>query len=178
MCAAQGDIASSDKTPVRWHQQFRKILSRDHNKQIKLWKIIINKHVLRNLQLCNNISVSFSTTIAKFADVLLMALAIFSDIIVVSLLMRLMTLYLVSLKITTIDDFTALALLRPSNYRFNFLFYWYAPRVFFLRSWMRFRVPHLCSKIPKMYNWSMDSGVHSVCFGCNFAIKSVVEFLR
>ena len=29
---------------------------------------------------------------------------------------------------------------------------------------MSFRVPHLCSKILKIYNWSMDSGVHSVCF--------------
>ena len=29
---------------------------------------------------------------------------------------------------------------------------------------MCFRVPHLCSKIPKIYNWSMASSVHSVCF--------------
>ena len=34
----------------------------------------------------------------------------------------------------------------------------------FLRSSMCFRVPHLCSKIPKINNWSMDNGVHSVCF--------------
>ena len=43
-----------------------------------------------------------------------------------------------------------------------FFLCWYAPWVFF-RSSMCFRVPHLCSKIPKIYNWSMDSGVHSVC---------------
>ena len=48
----------------------------------------------------------------------------------------------------------------------------------FLRSSMCFRVPHLCSKIPKINNWSMDSGVHSVCFRGDFAIKTVVEFLR
>ena len=30
---------------------------------------------------------------------------------------------------------------------------------FFLRSSTCFRVPHLCSKIPKIYNRSMDSGV-------------------
>ena len=34
---------------------------------------------------------------------------------------------------------------------------------YFLRSSMWFRVPHLCSKIPKINNWSMDRGVHSVC---------------
>ena len=39
--------------------------------------------------------------------------------------------------------------------------YWYAPWVL-LRSSMCFRVPNLFSKIPKIYNWSMDSGVHSV----------------
>ena len=33
-----------------------------------------------------------------------------------------------------------------------------------LRSSMCFRVPHLCPKIPKIYHWSMDSGVHCVCF--------------
>ena len=43
---------------------------------------------------------------------------------------------------------------------------------------MCFRVPHFCSKIPKIYNWSMDSGVHSVCFRGDFAIKIVVGFLR
>ena len=43
---------------------------------------------------------------------------------------------------------------------------------------MCFRVPHLCSKIPKIYNWSMDGGVHSVCFRGDFAIKKVVGFLR
>ena len=64
----------------------------------------------------------------------------------------------------------------PSNYRLNFLLYWYAPWVF-LRSSMCFCVPHLCSKIPKMYNWSMDSGVHSVCFRGDFAIKTVVGLL-
>ena len=48
----------------------------------------------------------------------------------------------------------------------------------FLRSSMCFRVLHLCSKIPKIYNWSMDSGVHSVCFRGDFAIKTVVGFLR
>ena len=48
----------------------------------------------------------------------------------------------------------------------------------FLRSSMCFRVPHLCSKIPKINNWSMDSGVHSVCFRGDFAIKTVVGFLR
>ena len=47
--------------------------------------------------------------------------------IAVSLLMRLTTLYLVSSKITTFDDFTALALLWPFNYRFNFLMNGYAP---------------------------------------------------
>ena len=40
----------------------------------------------------------------------------------------------------------------------------------------RFR--HLCSKIPKIHNWSMNSGVHSVCFRGDFAIKTVVGFLR
>ena len=40
------------------------------------------------------------------------------------------------------------------------------------------RVPHLCSKIPKINNWSMDNGVHSVCFRCDFAINTVVGFLR
>ena len=48
----------------------------------------------------------------------------------------------------------------------------------FLRSSMCFRVPHLCSKIPKINNWSMDSGAHSVCFRGDFAIKTVVGFLR
>ena len=38
-----------------------------------------------------------------------------TDIIVVSLLMRLTTIHLVSSKITTVDDFTALALCGPSN---------------------------------------------------------------
>ena len=42
----------------------------------------------------------------------------------------------------------------------------------FFRSSMCFRVPHLCSKIPKINNWSMDSGVHSVCFRGDFAIKT------
>ena len=42
----------------------------------------------------------------------------------------------------------------------------------FFRSSMCFRVPHLCSKIPKINNWSMDSGVHSVCFLGDFAIKT------
>ena len=51
----------------------------------------------------------------------------------------------------------------PSNYRFNFLLYWYAPWVFFLRSSMCFRVPHLCSKIPKINNWSMVKVVYKVC---------------
>ena len=36
--------------------------------------------------------------------------------VVVSLLMRLTTLHLVFSKITTVDDFTALALLRPFNF--------------------------------------------------------------
>ena len=49
---------------------------------------------------------------------------------------------------------------------------------YFLRSSMCFRVPHLCSKIPKICNWSMDNGVHSVCFRGDFAIKTVVGFLR
>ena len=49
---------------------------------------------------------------------------------------------------------------------------------YFFRSSMCFRVPHLCSKIPKINNWSMDSGVHSVCFPGDFAIKTVVGFLR
>ena len=43
---------------------------------------------------------------------------------------------------------------------------------------MCFRVPHLCSKIPKIYNWSMDSSVHNVCFHGDFAIKTLVGFLR
>ena len=34
------------------------------------------------------------------------------------------------------------------------------------------------SKIPKIYNWLMDSGVRSVCFRGDFAIKTVVGFLR
>ena len=49
---------------------------------------------------------------------------------------------------------------------------------YFLRSSMCFRVPHLCSKIPKIYNWSLDNGEHSVCFRGDFAIKTVVGFLR
>ena len=65
----------------------------------------------------------------------------------------------------------------PSNCRFNFLLYRYASWVFFMSS-MCFRVPHLCSKIPKIYNWSMDIGVHSVYFRGDFAIKTVVGFLR
>ena len=65
----------------------------------------------------------------------------------------------------------------PSNYRFDFFLYWYAPWVFFEVVDV-FRVPHLCSKIPKIYNWSMDNGVHSVCFRGDFAIKTVVGFLR
>ena len=36
----------------------------------------------------------------------------------------------------------------------------------------------LCLKIPKINNWSMDSGIHSVCFRSDFAIKTVVGFLR
>ena len=48
----------------------------------------------------------------------------------------------------------------------------------FFRSTMCFCVPHLYSKIPKIYNWSMDNGVHSVCFRGDFAIKTVVGFLR
>ena len=47
-----------------------------------------------------------------------------------------------------------------------------------LRSSISFRVPHLCSKIPKIYHWSMASGVHGVCFRGDFAIKTVVGFLR
>ena len=43
----------------------------------------------------------------------------------------------------------------------------------FLRSLVCFRVPHLCSKMPKINKWSMDSGVHSVCFRGDFAIKTV-----
>ena len=49
---------------------------------------------------------------------------------------------------------------------------------YFFRSSMCFRVPHLCSKIPKINNWSIDSGVHSVCLRGDFAIKTVVRFLR
>ena len=49
---------------------------------------------------------------------------------------------------------------------------------YFFRSSKYFRVPHLCSKIPKIYHWSMDSGVHGVCLRGNFAIKTVVGFLR
>ena len=40
---------------------------------------------------------------------------------------------------------------------------------------MCFRVPHLFSKID---NWSIDGGVHSVCFRGDFAIKTAVGFLR
>ena len=58
-----------------------------------------------------------------------------------------------------------------------FFLYWHAPWVF-LRSSMRFRFPHVCSKIPKICNWSMDNGVLSVCFRGDFAIKTVVGFLR
>ena len=47
----------------------------------------------------------------------------------------------------------------------------------FLRSSMCFRVPNFCSKIPKVYHWSMDSGMHSMCFRGHFAIKRVVGFL-
>ena len=43
---------------------------------------------------------------------------------------------------------------------------------------MCFRIPHLYSKIPKIPHWSMDSGVHSVCFRGDFAITTVVGFLR
>ena len=39
-----------------------------------------------------------------------------------------------------------------------------------LRPSMRFRVPNLCSKIPKIYNWSMDNGIHSVCFRGGLAL--------
>ena len=49
---------------------------------------------------------------------------------------------------------------------------------YFLMSSMCFRITHLCSKIPKIYNWSMDNGVHSVRFRGDFAIKTVAGFLR
>ena len=49
---------------------------------------------------------------------------------------------------------------------------------YFLRSSKCFGVPHLCSKKTNIYNWSMDSGVHSVCFRGDFAIKTVIGFLR
>ena len=44
---------------------------------------------------------------------------------------------------------------------------------------MCIRVPHLCSKIQKNIQFDpMDSGVLSVCFRDDFAIKTVVDFLR
>ena len=55
--------------------------------------------------------------------------------------------------------------------------YWCTP-------WVFFEVVNVlpCSsfiqKIPKIKNCSMDSGVHSVCFRGDFAIKTVVGFLR
>ena len=48
----------------------------------------------------------------------------------------------------------------------------------FFRSSMCFRVPHLCSNVPKIYHWPMDSSVHIVCFRGDFTIKTVVGFLR
>ena len=47
----------------------------------------------------------------------------------------------------------------------------------FLMLLMCFRVPYFCSKMPKIYNWSMDSGVHSVCFHSDFAIKTVLKLV-
>ena len=67
-------------------------------------------------------------------------------IFVVSLLMRPTTLYLVPSKITTVDDFTALVLLRPPNYRFNCLLYWFA-------SWVFFEVVNVLSCSPFMFVW-------------------------
>ena len=47
----------------------------------------------------------------------------------------------------------------------------------FLWTSICFRAPHFCSKI-HVYHWSMDSGVHSVCSRGDFAIKTVIGFLR
>ena len=40
---------------------------------------------------------------------------------------------------------------------------------------MCFRVPHLCSKIPKIYNCSVDSGVHSVCFHSDSPLRQWLD---
>ena len=62
--------------------------------------------------------------------------------------MRLTTLHLVSSKITTVDGFKALAL-----QIIGLIFFCTGMHhEYFLRSSMCFRVPHLCSKIPKIYN--------------------------
>ena len=84
---------------------------------------------------------------------------------------------LVSLKITTVDDFKVLALCGLRNSSFNFLLYYTAPWVF-LRLSMCFRVPHLFTKIPKIYHWWMDSGVHNASSRSHFAIKRLVTSLR
>ena len=44
---------------------------------------------------------------------------------------------------------------------------------YFLRSSMCFLVPHLCSKIPKINNWSMDS--HYPSINCLFSVFSNIN---
>ena len=66
--------------------------------------------------------------------------------------MKLTTLHLVSSKITTVDDFTALALLRPFKLQVSFSFVLVCTMSIFFRSSMCFLVPHSCSKILKICN--------------------------
>ena len=75
---------------------------------------------------------------------------------------RLTTLHLGSSKITTVADFTALRYCGPSNYRFNFLVYWYAPWVFFLGRQCAFVSPIYVRKYRKytIDRWIM---VYTVC---------------
>ena len=63
--------------------------------------------------------------------------------------MRLTTLYMVSSQTTTSITLQIIGLI---------FFCTGMHHEYFFRSSMCFRVPHLCSKIPKIYNWSMDSG--------------------
>ena len=97
--------------------------------------------------------------------------SIFSCIVffVLSLLMRLKTVHLVSSKKSLLSISRLWRYAGFRNCRLNFLLYYNEPWLF---------VDRQCGEIPKIYHWSMDSGVHSVCFRGNFAIKTIAGFLR
>ena len=83
-------------------------------------------------------------------------------LIVVSLFIRLTTLQLASSKITTVDAFTAIALLRPFKLWVWFFLYWYAPWVFFWGRQCAFVFPIYVRKYRKytIDRWIM---VYTVC---------------